>query len=129
MNRRQKKKFLKKDRIKKYGVYTKLLFVNNDDGTTDILKYTYHNGSGKIYEATRFVNCYPVAAHITEFNPYESGHPSLVLEEPPEFMSNDTNTFKLEFAVSKPNIDDGVVSSMLKTWMDGLNEPTSEKEI
>lgn len=59
MNKRQKKKFEKKDRYKKYGIVTRAIFVEGENESTDILLYRYHNGSRKIKSAHRLINCYP----------------------------------------------------------------------
>lgn len=61
MNKRQKKKFIKKCEYKKYGIITKIYSAVIPDGTLDIVSVEYDNGSGKVCKAERFINCYPIS--------------------------------------------------------------------
>lgn len=65
MNKRQKKKFERKDRYKKYGIVTRAIFVEGENESTDILLYRYHNGSRKIKSAHRLIDCYPTNLNNT----------------------------------------------------------------
>lgn len=66
MNKRQKKKFEKKDRYKKYGIVTRLIFVEGKNESIDALVYRYHNGNRKIKSAYRLIDCYP--ANLDNYN-------------------------------------------------------------
>lgn len=120
MNRRHKKKFEKKYGYKKYGIIHIMQSVINDDGTVDLLSIEFHNGSGKVRKATRYVNVVPVGIS----NSLDIKH------------SVESNEMTVTFD-TEPNNDNELVNQassvmmeMYNTWMKGISdESKTEKEI
>lgn len=57
MNKRQKKKYIKKINCKRYQLFEHVKITQNESGGTDVIVWTFHNGSGKIVRKRVYQNC------------------------------------------------------------------------
>lgn len=116
MNRRQKKKFRKKGNFKKYGTICMMRFNTNEDGTTDLIRCKFHNGSRKILEAYKYTNVYPVACS-SDLEYTDNNNVEITTQYTLNMKSKDDLP---SFSVT--NVDD-----YLNKWKEGLKDDSSEK--
>ena len=119
MNRRQKKKFRKKGYFKKYGAICMMWFNTNEDGTTDLIRYKFHNGSRKILEAYKYTNVYPVACS-SDLEYTDNNNVEITTQYTLNMKSKDDLP---SFSVT--NVDGYL--NYLNKWKEGLKDDSSEK--
>ena len=112
MNRRQKKKFRKKGNFKKYGTICDMWFNTNEDGTTDLIRCKFHNGSRKILKAYKYTNVYPVACSSD--------------------LEYTDNNVEITIPINPLNIDNylptsSIIDEYLNKWKEGLKDDSSER--
>ena len=73
MNKRQKKKFIKKINCKKYQLFEHVKITQNENGGTDVIIWIFHSGSGKIVRKRICKNCTIASSNtpITVTNPID----------------------------------------------------------
>lgn len=65
MNKRQRKKFKKKNNYKKYKIFSVAQFVYNEKTeTTDMILCYIHNGSNKLVKACAYTNIRPSSGKL-----------------------------------------------------------------